>query len=106
MFATSEFPSEIPRTQTRNYPYTKPLVTSAHLKILYGGIWNSQLWAQAERKNGTGKSPKVDFPKLDGILKIFAGIPTRADFLKKFGTGIWKSHPYGLLTLPEFKNGL
>ena len=25
VFATSEFPAEIPRTQTRNYSYTKPL---------------------------------------------------------------------------------
>jgi hypothetical protein len=24
-FATSEFPSEIPRTQTRNFPYTNTL---------------------------------------------------------------------------------
>ncbi len=24
-FATSDFPSENPRTQTRNFPYTKPL---------------------------------------------------------------------------------
>jgi len=31
VFATSEFPSEIPRTQTRNYPYTKPLPTIATL---------------------------------------------------------------------------
>jgi len=28
VFATSEFPSEIPRTQTRNYSYTKPLPAS------------------------------------------------------------------------------
>jgi hypothetical protein len=28
VFATSEFPSEIPRTQTRNYSYTKPLCAS------------------------------------------------------------------------------
>jgi len=27
VFTTSEFPSEIPRAQTRNYPYTKPLQT-------------------------------------------------------------------------------
>jgi hypothetical protein len=30
-FATSDFPSENPRTQTRNFPYTKPLATSANL---------------------------------------------------------------------------
>ena len=29
MFATSEFPAEIPRTQTYNYSYTKPL---GHIK--------------------------------------------------------------------------
>jgi len=27
-FATSEFPSEIPRMQTRNFPYTNPLPAS------------------------------------------------------------------------------
>jgi hypothetical protein len=30
VFATSEFPAEIPRTQTRNYSYTKPL---PHIKL-------------------------------------------------------------------------
>jgi len=40
VFATSEFPSEIPRTQTRNYSYTRPLqhivkLTSEYIKNNY-----------------------------------------------------------------------
>ena len=31
VFATYEFPAEIPRTQTRNYSYTKPLPTIAEI---------------------------------------------------------------------------
>ena len=40
-FTTSDFPSENPRTQTRNFPYTKPLATTKQTgmqKIIFIGI--------------------------------------------------------------------
>ena len=44
MFVTSEFPSEIPRTQTRNYSYTRPLgnireTTLTERKTNFKTIW-------------------------------------------------------------------
>jgi len=35
VFATSDFPAENPRTQTRNYSYTKPLAVIRQIQEYY-----------------------------------------------------------------------
>jgi len=44
VFATSEFPAEIPRTQTRNYSYTKPLgsIADEQSKLHFNSDFNAQ----------------------------------------------------------------